>query len=53
MEAMLERPSGKLWLGYNTAVLTDRRGDALGVILSFSDLTRSSSFRNRWNSKKD
>ena len=39
MEAMLERPSGKLWLGYNTAVLTDRRGDALGVILSFSDLT--------------
>jgi len=39
METMLERPSGKLWLGYNTAVLTDRRGDALGVILSFSDLT--------------
>jgi len=39
MEAMLERPLGKLWLGYNTAVLTDRRGEALGVILSFSNLT--------------
>jgi len=39
MEAMLERPGGKLWLGYNTATLTDRREAALGVILSFSDLT--------------
>ena len=39
MEAMLERAEGRLWLGYNTAVLTDRRGEALGVILSFSDLT--------------
>lgn len=39
MEAMLERPSGTLWLGYNTAVLTDGHGSALGVILSFSDLT--------------
>lgn len=39
MEAMLERSQGKLWLGFNTAVLTDRQGDALGVILSFSDLT--------------
>jgi signal transduction histidine kinase len=39
MEAMLDRPSGKLWLGFNTAVLTDRKGVALGVILSFSDLT--------------
>ncbi len=39
MEAMLERPSGKIWLGFNTAILSDRQGDALGVILSFSDLT--------------
>lgn len=39
MEAMLERPGGKLWLGYNTAVLADRQAAALGVIVSFSDLT--------------
>jgi PAS domain S-box-containing protein len=39
MEAMLDRPYGRLWLGYNTAVLTDRQAAALGVIVSFSDLT--------------
>jgi PAS domain S-box-containing protein len=39
MEAVLERPTGRLWLGYNTALLSDRHGAALGVILSFSDLT--------------
>lgn len=39
MEAMLQRPAGALWLGFNTAILTDRHGAALGVILSFSDLT--------------
>jgi PAS domain S-box-containing protein len=39
MEAVIDRPLGKLWLGYNTAVLTDRQGDAIGAILSFSDLT--------------
>ncbi|MFA5072339.1 MAG: ATP-binding protein [Nitrospirota bacterium] len=39
METMLERPEGRLWLGYATAVLTDKSGDPLGVILSFSDLT--------------
>jgi two-component system sensor histidine kinase AtoS len=39
MEAMVERPSGKIWLGYNTALLTDQQSSALGVILSFSDLT--------------
>ena len=39
METGLDRPAGKLWLGFNTAVLTDRQGEALGVILSFSDLT--------------
>jgi signal transduction histidine kinase len=39
MEAMLDRAGGRLWLGYNTAVLTDRHGSALGVILSFTDLT--------------
>lgn len=39
MEAMIDLPGGKLWLGYNTAVLTDRQTAALGVIVSFSDLT--------------
>jgi two-component system sensor histidine kinase AtoS len=39
MESMLDRPAGRLWLGFNTAVLTDRQGEALGIILSFSDLT--------------
>jgi signal transduction histidine kinase len=39
MEATLDRPAGKLWLGFNTAVLTDGHGAAIGVILSFSDLT--------------
>jgi PAS domain S-box-containing protein len=40
LEALLERPEGDLWLGFNTAVLTDRNGAAIGVILSFSDLTQ-------------
>jgi PAS domain S-box-containing protein len=39
MEAMLDGPHGRFWLGYNTAVLTDRQAAALGVIVSFSDLT--------------
>ncbi len=39
MEAMLDRAGGRLWLGYNTAVLTDRHGSAIGAILSFTDLT--------------
>jgi len=39
MESMLNRAEGRLWLGYNTAVLTDRHDAAIGVILSFSDLT--------------
>ncbi len=39
METTLERPEGRMWLGYNTALLTDRHGSSLGVILSFSDLT--------------
>jgi PAS domain S-box-containing protein len=39
LETTLERPAGRMWLGYNTAVLTDRQGSSLGVILSFSDLT--------------
>jgi PAS domain S-box-containing protein len=41
METTLDRPQGKAWLGFNTAVLADRQqGEALGVILSFSDLTQ-------------
>ncbi|HXX64228.1 MAG TPA: ATP-binding protein, partial [Bacteroidota bacterium] len=39
MEAMLDRGGGRIWLGYNTAVLTDRHNAAIGAILSFSDLT--------------
>ncbi len=38
-EASITRPEGTVWLGYNTALLTDRQGKPLGVILSFSDLT--------------
>jgi len=39
METTLERPFGRVWLGFNTALLTDSKGSGLGVILSFSDLT--------------
>jgi len=39
MEARLDRADSRIWLGYNTAVLSDRQGAAIGVILSFSDLT--------------
>ncbi len=39
MEAMLDRAGGQLWLGYNTAILTDRHDSAIGVILSFSDIS--------------
>ena len=40
METTLDRPQGKAWLGFNTAVLANRRqGETIGVILSFSDLT--------------
>ena len=39
METELVRGSERIWLGFNTALLTDRKGSSLGVILSFSDLT--------------
>lgn len=39
METALDRNGELLWLGFNTALLTDRQGANLGVILSFSDLT--------------
>ncbi len=39
LEAAFDRNGERTWLGFNTAVLTDRQGKALGVILSFSDLT--------------
>jgi PAS domain S-box-containing protein len=39
LEAVFERNGEHVWLGFNTAVLADRQGRALGVILSFSDLT--------------
>jgi PAS domain S-box-containing protein len=39
MEAELLRNGERIWLGFNTALLRDRQGKTLGVILSFSDLT--------------
>ncbi len=39
METMLLRKGERIWLGFNTALLTDRQGRNEGVILSFSDLT--------------
>ena len=39
MEAELLRKGERIWLGFNTALLRDRQGKTLGVILSFSDLT--------------
>ena len=39
MEATIDGPAGRIWLGFNTALLTDSTGAGLGVILSFSDLT--------------
>ena len=39
METALVLNGGRLWLGFNTALLTDRQGNSVGVILSFSDLT--------------
>ena len=39
METELVRQGERMWLGFNTALLTDRKGASLGVILSFSDLT--------------
>lgn len=39
METEVPRNGERLWLGFNTALLNDRQGKNLGVILSFSDLT--------------
>ncbi len=39
LEAAIQRNGDQIWLGFNTALLTDRQGNNLGVILSFSDLT--------------
>jgi signal transduction histidine kinase len=39
MEVEVPRNGNPMWLGFNTALLTDRQGKGLGVILSFSDLT--------------
>ncbi len=39
METELVRQNDRMWLGFNTALLMDRHGKSLGVILSFSDLT--------------
>lgn len=38
-ETAVEVDKGSLWLGFNTALLTDKSGETIGVILSFSDLT--------------
>ncbi len=39
LEAAFERKGERIWLGFNTALLTDQQGRDQGVILSFSDLT--------------
>lgn len=39
MEISLVRHGERIWLGFNTALLTDRQGNSVGAILSFSDLT--------------
>lgn len=39
LETELKQTNGPMWIGFNTAALTDRQGASLGVILSFSDLT--------------
>jgi PAS domain S-box-containing protein len=39
METAILRKQGRVWLGFNTALLTDRSGNGLGAILSFSDIT--------------
>jgi len=39
MEARLDNANTRVWIGYNTAILTDRHDAPIGVILSFSDLT--------------
>ena len=39
LESPFNRKGERVWIGYNTSLLTDRQGNALGVILSFSDLT--------------
>jgi PAS domain S-box-containing protein len=39
METALLRKGERVWLGFNTALLTDRQGTSVGAILSFSDLT--------------
>ncbi len=39
MEVRIVRDGSPMWLGFNTALLTDRQGKGLGVILSFSNLT--------------
>ena len=39
MEVRIARDGSPMWLGFNTALLLDRQGKGLGVILSFSDLT--------------
>ncbi len=46
-ETTLDLPDGRIWLGYNTALLTDRQGASLGVILSFSDLTEVKRLQER------
>lgn len=39
METAITLKGNRLWLGFNTALLTDRQSGGAGVILSFSDLT--------------
>lgn len=39
LETAFERNGERMWLGFTTSPLMDRKGSSLGVILTFSDLT--------------
>ena len=47
VETAVTLRQGRLWLGFNTALLTDRQGGGGGVILSFSDLTEVKRLQER------
>lgn len=47
MEELINRSGHSLWLGYNTTVLADRQNTAIGVIVSFSDLTEVKRLQER------
>ncbi|HAK58892.1 MAG TPA: hypothetical protein DCO77_00705 [Nitrospiraceae bacterium] len=46
-ETAVKRKGEQIWLGFNAVLLRDRHGAALGVILSFSDLTEVKSLQEQ------